>query len=83
MEEKHASITKLNISVGLKLTMARFINSSLLLVIINFDNTTKWFDRAGLVYDATILMMLMAITDPILYLLNIPGKIKSLKVCIE
>lgn len=83
MEEKHASITRLNISVGLKLTLARFINSSLLLVIINFNNTTKWFDRAGLVYDATLLMMLMAVTDPILYLVNIPGIIKWIKVCIE
>jgi uncharacterized membrane protein YqjE len=83
MEEKHASITRLNISVGLKLTLARFINSSLLLVIINFNNTTKWFDRAGLVYDATLLMMLMAVTDPILYLVNIPGIVKWIKVCIE
>jgi hypothetical protein len=40
MEEKHSSITRLNISVGLKLTLARFINSSLLLLIINFSNTT-------------------------------------------
>ena len=28
-------------------------------------------------------MMLMAVTDPILYLLNIPGIVKSLKVCME
>lgn len=40
MEEKQTSVTRLNISVGLKLTLARFINSSLLLVIINFSNTT-------------------------------------------
>lgn len=83
VKERHSSITRLNISVGLKLTMARFINSSLLLLIINFDGATKWFDRAGLVYDATVLMLLMAVSDPILYLINIPGIVKSLKICLE
>jgi hypothetical protein len=80
VKERHSSITRLNVSVGLKLTMARFINSSLLLLIINFNGATKWFDKAGLVYDATVLMMLMAVTDPILYFLNIPGIIKWLKI---
>lgn len=83
VKERHSSITRLNISVGLKLTMARFINSSLLLLIINFDGATKWFDRSGLVYDATVLMFLMAFVDPIVYLINIPGIIKSIKICIE
>ena len=63
--------------------MARFINSSLLLLIINFDGATKWFDRAGLVYDATLLMLLMAVVNPIFYFVNIPGIIKSIKICIE
>lgn len=80
LKERHSSITRLNVSVGLKLTMARFINSSLLLVIINFEYATKWFDRAGLVYDATVLMLLMAVTDPILYFLNIPGIVKWFKI---
>jgi len=40
LKERHSSITRLNVSVGLKLTMARFINSSLLLLIINFNGAT-------------------------------------------
>lgn len=80
MRERHSSITRLNISVGLKLTMARFINSSLLLLIINFDGATSWFDRGGFVYDATVLMLLMAVTDPILYFINIPSLIRKAKI---
>ena len=83
LSERHSSITDLNISVGLKLTLARFINSSLLLLIINFNAATRWFDKAGLVYDATVLMILMAVTDPILYLINPPGLIKKIKIWAE
>ena len=83
VSERHSSITDLNISVGLKLTLARFINSSLLLLIINFNVATLWFDKAGLVYDATVLMILMAVTDPILYLINPPTIIKKIKIYIE
>lgn len=83
MSERHSSITRLNVSVGVKLTLARFINSSLLIYIININVATQWFDRAGLVYDATVLMILMAVTDPILYALDIPGKVKWFKVCLE
>jgi hypothetical protein len=35
MGEKHDTQTKMNVSVALKLTLARFINSSLVLVIVN------------------------------------------------
>ena len=37
VSERHSSITQLNVSVALKLTVAKFINSSLLLIIINFN----------------------------------------------
>lgn len=83
ISERHRSHTDRNVSVGLKLTVARFINSSLLLLIINFDSTTSWFDGAGLVYDATVLMILMAVTNPIMYMINPPSMIKSIKACLE
>jgi hypothetical protein len=73
----------MNVSVALKLTIAKFINSSLILIIINYDSATKWFDRAGLAYDATLLMMLMALAEPILYLINVPGIIKKIEIYIE
>lgn len=72
-------MTDLNISVGFKLTMARFLNSSLLLLIINWNSATQWFYNGGLAYDATILMILMAVTNPFVYLINPPLRIKQLK----
>ena len=70
-------------SVGFKLTLARFMNSSILLLLLNYKFTTKnaltWFENGGLAYNATILMILMAITNPVVYFANIPGKIKWVK----
>lgn len=34
--EKHATYTDLNTSVAFKLTIARFLNSSLIILILNF-----------------------------------------------
>ena len=70
-------------SVGFKLTVARFVNSSIILIVINYDRVTNWFNRAGLVYDATILMLLMAFSDPILYLINVPRIIKKIRIHYE
>ena len=69
--ERPTSLTQLNVSMALKLTMARFIESSVILLVINFDQSTRWFDKAGLVYDATLLMILMSFSDPLLYLVNV------------
>jgi hypothetical protein len=75
MGEKHETQTKLNVSVAFKLTIGRFINSSLVLVIIN-SNAEKWFNGGDLVYDATILIVLLAFQAPILELFYIPGILK-------
>lgn len=83
VSERHISKTQLNVSVGFKLTVARFINSSLILVIININFATRWFDAGGLVYDASVLMILMAISEPIVYVLNPPGWIKKAKICYQ
>lgn len=80
VRERHMSLTDLNVSVGLKLTICRFVNSSLLLLIINYDSATKWFDGGGLVYDASILMILMAITNPVTYVMDFGGLINKAKV---
>lgn len=56
--ERHETTTKMNVSVAIKLTVARFINSSVILVVVNSD-ANRWFDGGSLVYDATILITLM------------------------
>jgi hypothetical protein len=49
----------MNISVALKLTVARFMNSSLILVIVNSDPKI-WFTGGSLAYDASMLAFIMA-----------------------
>jgi len=69
----------MNVSVAFKLTIARFINSSLVLVYANWDG--DWFKQGSLVYDATILTLSLAFTYPVTYMLDIPGWVKSIKKC--
>lgn len=71
-------MTDLNVSVALKLTLARFLNSSLVMIALNLGNVTRWFDRGGLANDMIYLMILMAVTDPIVYLINPPTIINKI-----
>lgn len=79
MTEKHETLTKMNVSVAFKLTIARFINSSLVLLFVNGDPNT-WFKAGDLVYDAQILIIILALNAPVMELLNIPGQIKRFKI---
>ena len=40
--EEHSTTTNMNVSVAVKLTIARFLNSSLVLLFVNND-PSKWF----------------------------------------
>jgi len=75
MGEKHETQTKMNVSVAFKLTLARFINSSFVLVIVN-NLPTRWFDGGDLVYDAFILILILVVQQPIMEIFYIPGIIK-------
>lgn len=79
INERHASTTALNVSVAFKLTICRFTNSSLLLVILHSDTARTWFDGGQLVYEATVLIILMALTNPIIYIIDPAGIIKRIK----
>ena len=50
-------------STALKLTIARFLNSSLVLVFVNND-PKQWFNEGDLAYDATLLICIMAFMPP-------------------
>jgi hypothetical protein len=82
MSEQHETITKMNVSVAIKLTIARFINSSAILVAVN-RNAKEWFDGGNMVYDASILIILMTFQLPTMYVFNIPGIMKWIKVSRE
>ena len=50
----------MNISDAFKLTVLRFLNSAGVILIINNDST-QWYNGAGLVYDATILIIILTL----------------------
>ena len=68
----------MNVSVAFKLTIARFINSALVLVIVNSESRS-WYKSGDLVYDATILIGILTFQGPIMEIMYIPGIIKWLK----
>ena len=59
--ERHQTITKINVSVAIKLTFSRFLNCSVILLTTN-KNAKYWFDDASLAYDASMLILIMATT---------------------
>lgn len=79
MGEKHETLTKLNVSVALKLTIARFLNSSVILVLTN-GNPKNWFKGGSLAYDASILIFIMAVQAPLIYVMNPKALVRKYKI---
>lgn len=77
--EEPRTLTDLNVSVALKLTLARFLNSSLVLIFVN-RNPSHWFKEGDLAYDASLLIGIMAFSPPIKMILWIPRLIKVAKI---
>ena len=77
--EKHQTITKINVSVAIKITFARFLNCSVILLTTN-NNVKGWFGDASLAYDASMLIIIMALSQPVIYALNIGGRMKKRKI---
>ena len=75
--EKHETYSNHNISVAMKLTMARFLNTAIVPILINraFD---RWTAEGGLVSDIFYLILSISFLDPLLYWINIPTMIKKI-----
>ena len=82
MAEQHETQTKMNVSVAFKLLIARFFNSSIILLLVNKDKS-KWFKGGDLVYEATVLVGMLAFYAPFMELLYIPGIMKWRKKSAE
>lgn len=63
--EKHETYTAYNLSVAFKLTFARFINTSIVPIVINVT-TSRWFVDGGLVSDIFYVMISISFLDPLL-----------------
>ena len=72
-------MTKINVSGALKLTIARFINSAFVLLLVHNDEA-DWFEEGGLVYDANILLVCLAFSAPIIELIHFEGILKRLRM---
>lgn len=77
--ESHETLTKLNVSVAIKLTIARFLNSSMVLVVANYD-ARYWFKDGSLVYDATVLIFFMAFLNPLYMVMDPWGCYKKRQI---
>ena len=77
--EKHSTLTNLNVSLALKLTFARFLNSTLILIFTNHE-PGNWFKEGDLAYDATLLLCIMAFSPPLKMIVWIPKIIKKIKI---
>lgn len=65
LKEKHHTLTGYNASVGFKLTAARFVNSAIVPILVNFG-FSKWYKNGGLVQDATYLVLFIAVGEPLM-----------------
>lgn len=68
--ERPHSITDLNISVAIKLTIAMFFNTALVTLIVNYDWSVDWFQSGGLVQSVTYILFSNAFISPLIYLFS-------------
>lgn len=76
VNERHESTTALNVSIAFKLTVCRFLNSSILLLILNWSEPHQWFNSGQLVYEASVLLTVMALGNPIIVLMDPDKRLK-------
>ena len=79
LAEEHDTVTHRNVSVALKLTIGRFLNSSLVLVFVN-NNPKTWFQEGDLAYDATLLIGIMMFMPPFKMIIWYTYMIKKIKI---
>lgn len=82
IKEQHETYTAYNLSVAFKLTLARFVNTSIVPIIVNVA-TNRWFVDGGLVSDFFYIMLSISFLDPILYYFDTSHYLRLLKRCVE
>ena len=63
-KERHETNTAHNLSLAVKLMLARFVNTAIVPVIINIKSD-QWFTDGGLVSDLFSIMVSISVVDPI------------------
>lgn len=67
--EKQDTLTAYNMSVAFKLTIARFVNSAVVPVVVNVS-VNDWFNDGGLVTVAFYVVLSVSFVDPFLTLVD-------------
>ena len=81
ISEKHLTLTSFNISVAFKLTMARFINTSIIPLFVNYS-FSEYYKPGGLVNDIFFLIVAISFFDPLTYLFDVFYFIRVVQRCI-
>jgi hypothetical protein len=68
--ERHETYTAYNLSVAFKLTLGRFINTSIVPIVVNLS-INRWFVDGGLISDIFYIMLSISFLDPLLYLFDV------------
>ncbi|CDW71822.1 phage head-tail family partial [Stylonychia lemnae] len=76
--ERHETYTAYNLSVAFKLTLARFINTSIVPIVVNIS-VNRWFVDGGLISDIFYIMISISFLDPLLYLFDVFYLIRVIK----
>lgn len=63
-KERHLTQSAYNLSVAFKLTCARFFNSAIIPIFVNYYYE-EWFTSGGLVQDVSNLIIAIAVADPL------------------
>ena len=82
-QEKQETQTKYNVSVGVKITLAIFVNSAIVPLIVNLDMNEHWFCNTGLVVDSFYNVISIGFVTPFLYIVDIFFLIRRMKICFE
>lgn len=79
--EKHETHTKYNLSVAFKMTVATFVNSAIIPLVVNIDQNTDWFANGGLVVDIFYNFVSIGFVTPLLYIFDTFFIIRFIKRC--
>jgi len=84
--EQNETLTAHNLSVALKLTLVRFINTALVPITINrqfTDGNDEWFGQGGLINDVFYIFLSIGFLDTFLYLTDYMYIWKKIKQCLS
>jgi hypothetical protein len=63
--EENSTNTSQNLSVSLKLTLIRFVNTAIVPIVVN-SRTSEWFGSGGLITNIFYIFISICFVDPLL-----------------